>query len=248
MIVFIVVQKKIRQYQEFTHNGMTFEKIVLERYENLDPLRPYWYQYSYSYSFDPVCLQTQRCTNSDGESSVNQSYYCDYSWTVIKDNTCTQDGIEKRKCDICGNEGEQEVLYPHGHDFIWNHELEMYECLECGIKNTNGANGSIILEDASNIDSNPDTLIVGYFNPKEIEYVLNVTLILKNPANPDEDEILVLGVDFEELPYGRYVSISKSQVEKLAKELGYEPSEYNIRLSFVPSYYDDNLDYAITFE
>ncbi len=240
--------KKIFQYQEFTHNGKTFEKIVLERYENLDPLRPDWYQYSYSYSFDPVCLQTYRYTNSDGESSVNQNYYCDYSWTVIKDNTCTQDGIEKRKCDICGNEGEQEVLYPHGHDFIWNHALEMYECLECGIKNTNGANGSIILEDASSIDSNPDTLIVGYFNPREIEYVLNVTLILKNPANPNEDEILVLGVDFEDLPYGRYVSISKTQVEKLAKELGYEPSEYNIRLSFVPVNLYDDLDYAITFE
>lgn len=240
--------KIISQHQQFNHNGKTFTKIVFERYENTDPFKSSWYQSAYTYYFDSTCVCVETYTDSDGECRDYQYNCCQIEWISTEGSTCTQDGIIYSKCFICGNEGEYRILEPHGHDFIWNHELEMYECYKCGIKNTNGANGSITLEDASDMDSDADTLIVGYYNPKDIEYVLNVTLILKNPANPDEDEILVLGVDFEELPYGRYVSISKSQVEKLAKELGYEPSEYNIRLSFVPVNFYDDLDYAITFE
>ena len=100
------------------------------------------------------------------------------------------------------------------------------------------------------MDSDPDTLIVGYYNQKDIEYVLNISIILKNPENPEQDEYFIAGYDFnfKYLPDGRYVSFSKSEVEEVAKLLGFEPDEYNIRLSFVPVNYGDDLDYAITFE
>ena len=242
--------KHITQYQQFNHNGKTFEKLVLERHENTDPFKSYWYQYTYTYHFDSTCVCVETYTDSDGECRDYQYNCCENSWTTIKDSTCTQDGVEYRKCDICGNESEYGIVDPHGHDFIWDHTLEMYRCLECGIKNINGANGSIILEDASDMDNDADTLIVGYYNPKEIEYLLNISLILKNPENPEQDEYLIAGYDFnfKYLPDGRYVSFSKSEVEEVARLLGYEPDEYNIRLSFVPVNFYDDLDYAITFE
>ena len=242
--------KIIRQYQEFNHNGKTFEKIVLERYENTNPFKPNWYQYTYTYNFESTCICLQKYINSEGDSHEYQYNCCQNSWIVVKHNTCTQDGIEYTKCNICGLESGYETLAPYGHFFIWNSTLEMYECSECGIKNINGANGSIILEDASDIDADADTLIVGYYNPKDIEYVLNISLILKNPGDLYDEEMFIAGYDFNfnYLPDGRYVSFSKLEVEEVAKLLGFEPDEYNIRLSFVPVNYGDDLDYAITFE
>lgn len=241
--------KEIYEYKDFTHGEHTINRIVFEREENIDPFRPSWVQWEYSYSFEPTCVQYVTYTSSDGDEHSYFNDDCRYEHILIQEGSCTQDRIYASKCFICGNNSDSNWMdYPNGHHYVYNAALDMFECKTCGIKNVNGADGAIILEDASDIDDDPDTLIVGYYNPKEIEYTLNITLIMKNPENSEFDQYLIVGVEIDKLPYGRYVSFSKSEVEELAKTLDLDPSEYNIRLSFVPVNYEDDLDYAITFE
>ena len=39
----------------------------------------------------------------------------------------------------------------------------------------------------------------------------------------------------------------QAEVEALARKLGYNPDQYDIRISFVPVGFESDLDYAITF-
>lgn len=245
--------KKIFEYTTYNQNGKEFTRTTLERYENQDPRNPSWYQYEYTYTFDPCCVKITEYSASNEESNYYEECVCfDWDWynttTTLKENTCTQDGLAVEQCEICGKQGEPFNVTPSCHKWNYNPDTQMYECYDCGLKNVNGSSGAIVLEDASDMDSDSDTLIVGYYNRGNIEYILNVTLILNEPLEDGNDQILVEGVDISYLSNGRYVVILQSNVEALALELGYEAGQYNIRLSFVPVNYYDDLDYAITFE
>lgn len=245
--------KKIYEYTTYNQNGKEFIRRTLERYENEDPLNQSWSQTKYTYTFDSCCVEIREYTDSNGKNSYYEECVClQWDWyvktTTLKEATCTQNGLAISQCEICGKQGEPYETSPYCHSWMYDYNNQIYECRHCGLKNINGASGAIVLEDASDMDSDSDTLIVGYYNRQNIEYILNVTLILKEPLEDGNDQILVEGVNISYLPNGRYVSFSQSEVEALARELGYEVGEYNIRLSFVPTEYYDELDYAITFE
>jgi hypothetical protein len=91
-------------------------------------------------------------------------------------------------------------------------------------------------------------LTIGYYNQKSVNYIIAVTLILKTPNEDGNDEVFISDVNFEYSETGRFISFSKSEVQSMALELGYSENDYNIRVSFVPTTYYEDLDYAITFE
>lgn len=245
----------IEKYKIYTINDCTFKKETLDRRENENPKQPSWYQYEYQYSFEPYCVSNTIYTNSEGvRNEYSDNQYCIQSWPnhvtdiTIKEGSCTQDEIYCIECLVCGRRSEERSSEPNGHNWNYNSDTSMYECYDCGLESENGASGLITLEDCSIEGS--DTIRVGYYirHYEDLEYTYNITLILKNPAEGQDDQVFVSGVTFTEPTEGRFVEFSRSQVEELAQALGYETSEYNIRISFVPSNYDDDLDYAITFE
>jgi hypothetical protein len=136
---------------------------------------------------------------------------------------------------------------PQGHDWKFDRYTKTYYCTRCNLQNSNGADGSIVLEDASEMDNDADTLIVGYWNKDDIKFILNITLVLHTPESDGNDQILISGVKFKYSKEGSYVTFSRAEVEVLAKRLGYTPDQYDIRISFVPVGFESDLDYAITF-
>ena len=157
--------------------------------------------------------------------------------------TCTQDGAEYNYCKNC-HKGYKNVYDPAtGHFWEYDSYLGLYVCYECGLKNTNGADGDIILEDCSYMDGDADTLTVGYCNRGGIEFITSITIILS-----DGSEVLIEGIEFTYSTEGRYVTFSRSAVVAKATALGHRAGSYEIRISFIPVGAGTDLDYAITFE
>ena len=108
-----------------------------------------------------------------------------------------------------------------------------------------------MLEDCTDYESGSDEYIVGYYldgrsmenqNYRENGYEPRITLILpEGNAVPVEVQIY----DYTVLE-GHYVAFSRAEVEAWAKENGY--LDFEIRLSFVPNYGDNEFDYGISFE
>lgn len=209
----------------------------------------------YEYNFDGKCSYEAISYDINGE--VTGSYdgnCCQINGKYVSFNTdhpCTQDhGEWVYTCDVCGTTEDTKnyVVHPDGHCWEYDETLGIYVCKECGLKNATGTDGLIILEDCTTKDS--DTLTVGYYVSKyhDSEYVLTISLILKTPNDDGNNEIFVSFDNFNYATEGRFVSFSKAEIQKLAKEMGYSEDSYNIRLSFVPTVSYETLDYGITFE
>ena len=201
----------------------------------------YWYRYDYVYDFSECCMRTTTYTNSYGENDTHTECCCRMYSDTIKGATCTQDGLRGYACVVCGKLGETSVISPNDHNWVQVTE-NWYYCYTCGLENKNGASGSIIMEDLTEVYGNGENYVVGYYAQNNVQFEKYVSLFFEN--DPD-NEIIVGGVKFFEIDGLRAFAFNKAYVEEWAAAEGY--TDYEIRFAFVPYGGDSSFDYAITF-
>ena len=202
-----------------------------------------WRRYDYTYSFENGCVRTVSYSDSYGDSWERVEKACVYNYRgVIKEPTCSQDGLEGWVCGVCEQMAEESIISAKGHDWVWS-SMGIYYCHTCGLENENGADGAIILEDLTEAYGNGEYYVVGYCDWKEIGFTHFVSLVFADGA----EEIVLPEVEVFALEEVRAYAFSKAEVEALALALGYESDAYDVRFAFVPYGADGSLDYAITF-
>ena len=216
------------------HTYMIYEY----RIENEGTQNEYWSRTDYS---APGCDRTETYCDSEGNSetkSITQHCGCG-NWETVKEATCTQPGLERRLCCVCNNYVDERPIEPN-HDWTPIIYEEHYYCAICGLENSNGASGDIVMEDLTAALGNNKNYVVGYYvRNEEIQYLTYVVLVL-----PDGyEEIIDVEILACEDICGYY--FSKAEVEAFANALGLE--DYDVRFTFSPYGADNNFDYAITF-
>jgi hypothetical protein len=235
-------------YTEYIFNGAT----LLETHERRNEMREYFnffeegfdalYRELFGREYNREEDGCLAIIKGKGMEDVEVEDVCKVIFEHTKP-TCTQDGAEYNYCKNC-HKGYKNVYDPAtGHFWEYDNELKLYVCYECGLKNANGADGKIILEDCSYMDGDADTLTVGYCNRGDIEFITSITIILS-----DGSQVLIEGIEFTYSEVGRYVTFSRSAVVAKATALGHRAGSYEIRISFIPVGAGTDLDYAITFE
>ena len=233
----------------------TYEYTAYEYYYNRDGKwqleDPYWYSNTYEYDFSGECTVTRTYEDSYGKENYSTTYCaCEhFTYSSATDATCTQHGVGTKTCLVCGTTSSYEIE-PICHEWIWYDIDGGYVCRICGLKNANGASGQIVLEDASDLDGDDDTYIVGYYYRDfgdKFEIIYAITLIT---ADGEEIYIDLEANGIAIMPWGdgRYITFSKSAVMAVAANMGYPEGQYDIRISFVPVGWESDLDYAVTFE
>ena len=188
-------------------------------------------------------------------------HYCDERWDFVQEQTCTQFGIERYWCARCGRIDIHNTYHNAPYEHAWERREttdgeEYFECVDCGMLNKNGADGCVVLEDCT--EEGSGILKAGYYirdygydgqYEYEDEYVVNVSLILKNPEVGEDEVILATGVNIYSSLYGdgTYVWFEKSEATDFAQSLGLDEDEYYISLNFVPIGSGANLDYGLVF-
>ncbi len=209
-----------------------------------------WRRYTYEYDFTGVCTVTKTYEGSYGKENYTDTYCaCQHFQYNEGDRTCTQFGVGTKTCLVCGTTTDYETD-PICHDWTWYDYEGCYVCVYCGLKNANGASGSIVLEDASDLDDDDDTYIVGYFYRMgdKFEVIYAITLIDEYGNELCFIDLEKHGITISPWGNGNYITFSKSAVIAAAKAEGYTEDQFDIRISFVPVGWENGLDYAITFE
>ncbi len=207
----------------------------------------FYYEYDECY-----CTRTTRhiVNGRELKSTTEHNNYLHSTQQTTKPATCTQDGITSYTCHLC--EGVyDEIINAIQHRYTapsYDEALgcEVYTCTICGLKNFVGVNGSVVLENCTG--ENEHLFIVGYYTLKEeLKYDCRIALILKNQ---DGREVYIESIEVFDynIGGGRYKAFRRADVIAWATSNGYELGSYDIRISFVPTNYESDLDYAITFE
>ena len=251
-----IIETKTEEYHYMYYKGykyVTYENIkeeytqeVKDKYNYSDYSLICDYEYNFTHHCKVTVNQILNGVSTTSTYDVCKYYY--YYKTVIEP-TCSQSGLSKKiyGCPVCENNNFEYTyeISPNQHNFEYDYNLGQYYCTDCGLHNLNGANGNVTLEDCSYITDDENDIVIGYWNPYGYQYQLYVSLMLKD-ENVVDNQIVLDGIEFKELPNGRYVSFSRSEVIKIAKELGYTEDMFDIRLSFVPITHGLDLDYSIT--
>ncbi len=231
---------------EYDENGF----IILNTAIWTDADGEHWYKEEYFHRTDGVCQTTVKYSNSDGHFYTEEIEHFNSYWYVVQHPTCTQDQLDIRHCEMCDKDiGEPEVWSkPWDHDWSWNKEDGIFRCRTCGLESINGASGDIVLEDMSEEYGNGTHYVVGYWNRNNVQYVYNISLILKTPLDNGDDQVFLDGnIAVTEHSEIRALTFSAEDVEAAASAMGYTPDQYDVRFAFVPLGADGTLDYAITF-
>ncbi len=219
----------------------------------------YWHNYDYTYDFDNFdCTRTCHYTDSYGndetyEEDCHPVYDCEYD--TIKESTCSQFGEvhHYHACILCG-ELDYDQTYetsPNEHWWLYDDEIGMYTCYYCGLQNTNGADGTIVVEDLTEAYGEDTDFVVGYWNRSEVQFVYNLSVILG-----EEYDIVLNGIEFTELTRDVNGITAITFNQQAAKEAAIAALEaagctdttgYELRFAFVPLSSDSDFDYAITF-
>lgn len=235
------------------YNGsQTYSALLRTKYEhydlndNLESLSGYYYVYTYS--FDNGCIRTRTEYDYDGTfiTEMIDYDYCVFTTTDWYDHKCTGYRGYSEICLICGHV-EENNWGVNGHSWEYNEDKGLYECYYCGLENINGVDGDIIFEDSTS-ENNPDNIVIEYYAHEGTEFLINISIILNNVSDGENDQVVIEDVEYELNEDARYVSFSKNAVVEAATLLGYEEGTYSIRLTFVPLYTDSDLDYSITIE
>ena len=140
------------------------------------------------------------------------------------------------------NENNVKPYDPYGHNWKLMEE-GYYSCTRCGLENSNGADGSIVLEDMTDAYGNDENYVVGYWNKTNVEYTTYIALV-----NPDVEIIDSQNmVTITELTDVCAYAFSKADIAKFAESKGLAEGEYEVCFVFVPYGADGSFDYAITF-
>ncbi len=204
-----------------------------------------WYRYDYDYSGD-ICTRTTTYTDSDGANETSSGTCHHTSRRTEIYPTCTQSGEGVTYCVVCSETTERYEISPYGHYWYYI-EDNFYFCERCGLENSNGSDGDIVLEDLTAQYGNGENYVAGYWARNEVQFLYNVSLWLRNPADGVDPQVILADIEVFELSDVRALAFSKSAVEAAAAALGYAPDEYDVRLSFVPLGADERHDYAVTF-
>ena len=191
-----------------------------------------------TYTYDG-CTQTQVTTERDGTKNTWTQEHCVITWKCDPEPTCTQPGREICICAICKETLDKtEERDPLGHN--WGDkpaEGGIYTCSRCGLENTNGADGTMVMEDLSD-DQN---YVVGYWNKGNVAFTMYVSIV------QSDEEVILENIPLTNLTDLRAIAFSKADVKAAAAAAGYESGTYDVRFTFVPSGAVGSLDYAITF-
>ncbi len=210
-------------------------------------------EWTYTYDFDH-CRRTVVYKNGAREETSEEINHLDMCYRVIvKEPTCSQRGTIQDYCENCGEITSIDRIW---RDHSWIKVAENhYVCEVCGLENANGVSGDIIMEDLTDYDNGED-YVVGYnFIGASIDkYNLVVSLVRKTALNDVNDEIYLdmSASDFVITEDIVSVRFKKKRVEELAlaklAELKLNIEDYNVRFSFTPNGFKEDIDYAITFE
>ena len=203
----------------------------------------YWEKREYTYKDGNVCHATVSYTDSNGRKEVyEQDSHPSYNRGTIIPETCTQDGIYGNKCYVCGGIFDTQTITPIEHNWV-SSDGKLFFCAICGLESENGASGDIVLEDLTEKYGNDENYVIGYYNRGNVEFVYNVSLVLRDGS---ENVVELDFFEFNKLEDPRAISFSRSAVAALAEALGYSEEDYYVRFAFVPVGADGSFDYAIT--
>ena len=225
------------------YKGYQFE-IFDYYYDKKDDLSFWWYEYDYTYSFYPECTRTVEYESRDDSYTRAEPAHPSWHQETVVENTCTQYGDAIWRCVLCSAEEEKhEHTYPLDHNFIYVDGT--YICVVCGLRNLNGANGDLVLEDFTDKYGDDEYYAVGYHNRGQLQFLKYVSILIGGDPN---NEIILPEIEiFDE--YSRYIGVyfSRDAVTEAAKMLGYAEGDYLVKIAFVPVGSDGSHDYAVTF-
>jgi len=233
---------QLTEYQILQFGSNYFSILVLQYY--IEKANDYWGLVEYEYPVDYCHRLVKYSDLYNNNEEYEETYHIWTKYVNFENPTCSQCGGYGECCVICGELLSSYLIKPIGHNFVYDNEKEVYVCSICGLKNSVGVTGSMIMEDLSN----NNYYIVGYYNSNSVQFMEYVSIIV-NPGEEDEDEIFL-----DDVPvYNNYnYSISryfyKDDVIANAYQLGYEEGTYLVKFTFVPFGADSNYDYAIVFE
>ena len=208
-----------------------------------------WERRDYTYSFDGGCMRTTVYTSSYNETwEESYEYHIATNSVVDKPATCTQDGFQRQVCHVCEFTIESLVTEPTDHCWLQISD-DHYFCSNCGLENTNGASGDIVIEDLTAQYGEDINYVLGYYARNEVEFSYYVSLILHEAAEDGNNEVILNPEEIEYLAYDgiRAIGFNRANVEALALALGYTADMYDVRFTFVPIGADGSYDYGITF-
>ena len=175
------------------------------------------------YNFEGECLQTTKYEDSNGETWESTTNCCpDRRINTVKNPTCTQDGEGFDQCVLCGKCSEPYTVGPNDHNWVYIME-GWYHCYTCGIKNTNGVSGSIIMEDLTEEYGDGEYYVVGYYAQNDVKFSKYISLLFGN----DEEVAIWEGIEFIEVDGLRAYKFSKASVEEWAAANGY--TDYKVK-------------------
>ncbi len=253
------VSKSTEEYNWMYYLDYSFETLYFASFEQyvvngmkLNMTSSDWSRITRDYDFSGVCQVTETFESSyKGEEYTETRKGCvHFTHSELIPATCTQPGVMAQTCLICSNMTTYNTE-PYCHEWTWYWKDECYVCIRCGLKNANGASGAIVLEDASDLDGDDDTYIIGYYFRDfgdKYEFLYAITLVNEWGEELAFIDLEEFGIEITPWGDGNYITFSKSAVINAAKQLGFSEDQYDIRLSFVPIGWYDDLDYAITFE
>ena len=163
---------------------------------------------------------------------------------MTKHSTCTQYGECSYICYICELTYQTSQTEPTDH--YWSYENDGYVCVQCGLKNANGASGDVVFEDLTYQYGNGENYVVGYWVRSKVEFTYYVSLLLLNVAEGQDNEVFLKMEATSMSDISAFV-INKATVASLAAQLGYSEEDYLVKFTFVPYGADGSFDYAIVF-
>ncbi len=225
------IRKEEHAVVQITYGEYRVDYIIYETWSEGDA----WERYDHSYSFEKNCVRTTVFTDSNGVQKKTQSSACYAVRSAVKEPTCSQAGEEAVVCVACAQKSEIQASDPLDHAWVKVRE-DHYYCFICGLENSKGASGDIIMEDLTN-----DThYVVGYAVRNHVSFTHYVSLVLANG-----DEIIAKEITLIQLEDACAFAFSKAEVEAWAAANGY--TDYVVRFTFVPVGADGSFDYSITF-
>ncbi len=236
---------EVYKYANVSYRNYTFEIYAEYQYPNDNN---YWYRHDYAYSFENGCKRVPTYTDSNGANEVREEQECHPNWhyVTIQAPTCTQDGMRGHQCPICEMTYDEYKVNPNGHN--WYRLTDgLYICRTCGMKNVNGADGSVVIEDLTEEYGNGEYFVAGYWDQTNVTFMHYLVLKLHTPMENGDDEVYLDGIEVVELENVRALAFSRAEVISAAEALGYTADQYDVQLVFVPYGADGSFDYSIIF-
>ncbi len=214
--------------------------------------------YRYEAYYEDGEMRVWSETRRDRESACPNAYIAYYtnssneSWTETFEHsywdldhvgydpypTCSQFGVEIRKCRWCADEFEF-TASPNDHSF-YQDESGMHKCSDCGLESEVGQNGSITLEDLTAKYGDGSNIIIGFYNKDNINIMISFAVVLEGGE--------LLDIDYSIEPEDNLVIIPVAELEEALMALGdYSICKNNVRIAFVPVG-GSAFDYAITLD